>query len=68
MVIFLTSVSPAAALVFYLPFSGPSKKSGVKTVEKLREARVRNIFLNFRKNTIIDEHPVDKRLSAITVF
>ena len=43
-VIFLNSASSAAALVFYLPFSGPSMKSGVHTEEKPREARVRNIF------------------------
>ena len=43
-VIFLNSASPAAALVFYLPFSGSSMNSGVHTEEKPREARVRNIF------------------------
>ena len=38
-----------AALVFYLPFSGPSMKTGVHTEGKPREARVRNIFEKFRK-------------------
>ena len=45
------SANSAAALVFYLPFSGPSMKSGVHTEENPREARVRNVFRNFRKNT-----------------
>ena len=53
-VIFLNSASSAAALVFYLPFSGLSMKSGVHNKEKPREARGRNIFWNFRKNTIFD--------------
>ena len=35
-VIFLNSASSAAALVFYLPFRGPSMKSGVHT-KKTRE-------------------------------
>ena len=38
------SDSSAAALVFYLPFSGPSMKYSVHTEEKPREARVWNIF------------------------
>ena len=42
--IFLNSASTAAALVFYLAFSGPSMKSGVHTEGKSREARDRNIF------------------------
>ena len=33
-VIFLNCASSAAALVFYLPFSGPSMKSGVHIEEK----------------------------------
>ena len=52
---FFNYVSSAAALVFYLPFRGPSMKSGVHTEEKQRnflksigkkprEARVRNTF------------------------
>ena len=40
----LNSASSAAALVFFLPISGPSMKSGEHTVEKPREARVQNIF------------------------
>ena len=48
-VIFLNSASSAAALVFYLPFSGPSMKPDLHIEGKPREARVRNIFLNFRK-------------------
>ena len=55
---FLNSASSAAALVFYLPFSGPSMKSGVHTEEKPREERVRNLFRFFRKNTRFNEHPV----------
>ena len=50
-VIFLNSASSAVALVFYLSFGGPSMKPGVHTEEKPREARVRNIFQNLRKNT-----------------
>ena len=57
-VIFLNSAKSAEALVFYLPYSGPSTKSGVHTEEKPREARVQNRFLNFRKNTIFNQHPV----------
>ena len=48
-VIFLNSAISAAALVFYLSFSGPSMKSNVHTEEKLNDTRVRNIFQNFRK-------------------
>ena len=52
--IFLNSASSAAALVFYLP--------GVCTHNdtdgKQRKARVRNIFKNSEKNTILNEHPV----------
>ena len=44
--IFLNSAIPAAELVFYLPFSGPSMKSGVNTEEKLKESGIFN------------EHPV----------
>ena len=53
-VIFLNSVSSAAALVFYLPFSGSSDPH---TKGKPREAKVRNIiFKIFEKNTIFNEH------------
>ena len=48
-VIFLNSASSAAALAFYLPFSGPSMKYGVHAEEKPREARVRNYFEIFEK-------------------
>ena len=48
-VIFLNFTSSAAALVFYLPFSGPSMKSGVHTKGKPREARVWNILKSPRK-------------------
>ena len=36
-VIYLNSASSAAALVFYLLYSGPSMKSGVHTEEKPKE-------------------------------
>ena len=64
-VIFLNSVSSAVALVFYLPFSGPSMKSGVHT-KKNRERPESGIFLKFsKKNTISNEHPVHKSLHNI---
>ena len=52
--IFLNSVSSAAALVFYLP----SVCTHTDTEGKQRKARVRKIFKIFRKNTIFNEHPV----------
>ena len=39
-----------ARLVFYLPFSGPSMRSGVHTEEQPREARVRNTFFLKKHN------------------
>ena len=54
--IFLNSASYAAALVFYLP--GVCTHND--TEGKQREARVRDIFKNLRKNTIFNEHPVDE--------
>ena len=39
-VIFLNSAKSAEALVFCLPYSDPSTKSGVHTEEKPREARI----------------------------
>ena len=43
-VIFLNSAISAAALVFYLPFSGPNMKSSERNEEKPRDTRVRNMF------------------------
>ena len=50
--IFINSASSSAALVFYLPFSGPSMKSDVHTEEKKRERPESGIYFN--------EHPVFK--------
>ena len=57
--IFLNSVSSAAALVFYLP----GVCTHTDTKGKQRKARVRNILKSSEINTIFDEHPVfhDKR-------
>ena len=49
---FLNFASIAAALVFYLPLCTHNDNEG-----KPREARVRNIFLNLRNNTLFNEHP-----------
>ena len=50
---FLDSASSTAALVFYLPFRGPSMKSGVDPEEY-------EYVLKFsrKKNTLFNEHPV----------
>ena len=53
--IFLNSASSVAALVFYLP----GVCTHIDTEGEQRKARVWNIFKNDRKNTIINEHPVD---------
>ena len=50
--IFLNSASSAAALVFYLPLSGPSMKPGVHSEEKTEYT------LKFSKQTLFNEHPV----------
>ena len=50
---FLNSASSAAVLVFALPLCTHTDTEG-----KQREARVRNLFQNLRKNTIFNEHPV----------
>ena len=52
--IFLSSVSSAAVLVFHLP--GVCTYTGSEG--KQRKARVKNIFKNFGKNTIFNEHSV----------
>ena len=57
--IFVISVRSAAALVFYLPFSGPSMKYGVHTEEKPESGIY---FKIFEKNTISNKHPVGSSL------
>ena len=52
------SASSAAALVFYLPLCTLTDNE-----RKPREDRVWNIFQNFRKNTIFNEHPVVRWIS-----
>ena len=52
-VFFLNSASSAAALVFDLPLCTHTDTEG-----KPKEARVRNIFQNLRKNTIFNEKNV----------
>ena len=52
--LFLNSVSSAAALVFYLP----CVCTHTDTEGEQRKARVRNILKSAEKNTIINEHPV----------
>ena len=56
--IFLNSASSAAALVFYLP----GVCTHADTEGKQRKARVRNILKSSEKNTIFNEHPVDKEV------
>ena len=54
---FLNSASSAAALVFYLSFSGPSMKSGANT-EKNRERPESRIYFEILEKTTCNEHPV----------
>ena len=54
--IFLNSASSAAAPVFDLPLCTHTDTEG-----KPEKARVQNIFLNLRKNTIFNEHTVSLR-------
>ena len=61
--IFLNSASSAAALVIYLSVSGPSMKSIVHT----ERGQIPEYILNFRKNTIFNEHPVPTLLMAAFV-
>ena len=58
--IFLNSARSAAALVFYLP----GVCTHTDTEGKQRTTRVRNILKFFGKNTIFNEHPVPKQLTA----
>ena len=53
-VIFLNSVSSAAALVFYLP----GVCTHTDTEGKQRKANVRNILKSSENNTVFNEHPV----------
>ena len=55
--ILLNSASSAAALVFYLPLSGPSMKYAVHN----EGDQSSEYFLKFSKNTIFNEHPVVKK-------
>ena len=52
--IFLNSVSSAAALVFYLP----CVYTHTDTETKQRKARIRNILKSSEKNSIFNKHPV----------
>ena len=54
--IFLNFASSAAALVFHLP----GVCTHTDTEGKQRKARVSEYFKIFGKNTIFNEHPVDK--------
>ena len=70
---FLDVVSSAAVLVFCLPTSGPSMKSGVHNKEKPREVRGRNIFWNFQKtqylmNTLYISVNFKLRFSLLVIF
>ena len=58
--IFLNSVSSAAALVFYLP----GVCTHTDTEGKQRKARVRNIIKSLEKNTIFNEHPLYYSVSS----
>ena len=59
-VIFLNSVSSAAALVFYLP----GVCTHTDTEGKQRKARVWNILKFLEKNTIFNEHPVSSKIKV----
>ena len=56
--IFLNSASSAAALVFYLPFSGPSMKSGVHTEERPESGIYFKIIekIQYLMNTLYVKH------------
>ena len=54
--IFLNSGRAAAALVFYMVCTHTD------TEGKQRKERVRNILKSSKKNTIFNEHPVDKNV------
>ena len=55
--IFLNSASSAAALVFYLPFSGPSMRCTHRG--KTENGQIPEYILDIsKKNTIFNEHPV----------
>ena len=59
--IFLNSTNSAAALVFYLPLSGPSMKSSVHT----ERGQSPEYILKFcGKNTIFNEHPVHEKMQG----
>ena len=62
--IFLNSASSAAALVFYLPFSGQSMKCTHRG--KTERGQSTAYILKFsKKNTIFNEHPVEASSNGI---
>ena len=49
--------------MFYLPFSGPSMKSGVHTEEKSK-GQSPDYILKFSKKTMFNEHPVSYQIGS----